>query len=87
MYLFSAMSIARMTSYNSKNGAPTMAKPDDSDQLNGDEYNDLKEDNHKWSTLELMRRWKSLKDVKRAGSGLSMKEWESQNGEGIWENN
>lgn len=33
-----------------------MAKPDDSDQLNGEEYNDLKEDNHKWSTLELMRR-------------------------------
>jgi hypothetical protein len=27
------------------------------------------------------------KDAKRAGSGLSMKEWESQNGEGIWETN
>ncbi len=64
-----------------------MAKPAESTQLNGDEYNNLKEDNNEWSTIELQRRWKSLKDANCAGSGLSMKELESQNGEGIWEVN
>ncbi|MFL0749514.1 MAG: hypothetical protein AB8A32_05175 [Prochlorococcus sp.] len=64
-----------------------MANPTESNQLNDDEYNNLKEDKNEWSTIELKRRWTSLKDAKRAGSGLSMKEWESQNGEGIWETN
>tara|TARA_B100000959_G_C14819997_1_gene557419 strand:- start:317 stop:511 length:195 start_codon:yes stop_codon:yes gene_type:complete len=64
-----------------------MANPTESNQLNDDEYNNLKEDKNEWSTIELKRRWKSLNDAKCAGSGLSMKEWEGQNGEGIWETN
>ncbi len=38
-----------------------MANPTESNQLNDDEYNNLKEDKNEWSTIELKRRWKSLK--------------------------
>ena len=45
---------------------------------------DRKETPREWTLSECQERWKSIKDAQRSGSGLSMKEWEKRNGEGIW---
>ena len=37
-----------------------------------------------WTLSEYQKRWKSIKNAQRSGSGLSMKEWEKRNGQGIW---
>ena len=45
---------------------------------------DRKDATREWTLSECQERWKSLKDAQRSGSGLSMKEWEKRNGQGIW---
>ena len=50
-------------------------------ELSSEDRNDAKRE---WTLSECQERWKSLKDAQRSGSGLSMKEWEKRNGEGIW---
>jgi len=51
--------------------------------LSSEDRNDAKRE---WTLSECQERWKSLKDAQRSGSGLSMKDWEKRNGEGIWDN-
>ncbi|KZR66529.1 hypothetical protein [Prochlorococcus sp. MIT 1306] len=45
---------------------------------------DRNEATREWTLSECQERCKSLKDAQLSGSGLSMKEWEKRNGEGIW---
>ena len=45
---------------------------------------DRKDAIREWTLSECQERWKSLKDAQRSGSGLSMKEWEQRNSQGIW---
>ena len=56
-----------------------------SDEISEDlSSEDRKDAPREWTLSECQERWKSLKDAQRSGSGLSMKEWEKRNGEGIW---
>ena len=43
-----------------------------------------KDATREWTLSEFQKRWKSIKDAQRSGLGLSMKEWEKRNFEGIW---
>ncbi len=52
-------------------------------ELSSEDRNDA---TREWTFSECQERWKSLKDAQRSGSGLSMKDWEERNGEGIWGN-
>ena len=70
-----------------------MPKPEepnsDIDQSSDDMSNELssqarKDATREWTLSECQKRWKSIKDAQRSGSGLSMKEWEKRNGQGIW---
>jgi len=72
-----------------------MPKPEepspDIDQSSDEIIDDLSSEDRKdapreWTLSEFQERWKSIKDAQRSGSGLSMKDWEKRNGQGIWEN-
>ena len=66
---------------------PNSDIPQSSDEISEELSSDVRKDApREWSFSECQERWKSLKDAQRSGSGLSMKDWEERNGEGIWGN-